>query len=156
MRKKKNRKADLSVSRMYYSNLLQKKYFVFTADFAVNKEGISFVVDLMLNFMSVVGETVTFQFGRNSRLGWNGVGGITAHGTLANYKFNPGKKNRGMSVSSGARMLGPGLPPDFSLYVSDDGTAQLVINFGKGGRVTLSDRIYSPWNSGIYEGQGLF
>jgi hypothetical protein len=156
MRKKKNRKVDLSVSRAYYSNLLQKKYFVFTADFAVNKEGISFAVNPELNFVSVVGDTVTFQFGRNGRIGWNGVGGITAHGTLVNYKFNPGKKNRGMNVSSGARMVGPGLPPNFSLYVSDDGTSQLIINFGSGGRVTLSGRIYSPGNSGIYEGQSVF
>lgn len=156
LRKKKNRKKNLALSRQYYYNLLKKKYYVFTADFAVNDEGISFVTDPQINFMSVVGDSVTFQFGRDGKIGWNGVGGITAHGILKHYKFNPGNKKRGMVVNSRALMNGPTQPPNFSLYVSDDGTAQLVLQLGNGEMLTLSGRIYSPENSGVYEGESMY
>lgn len=156
LRKEKMRKADQTASREYYSELLQKKYFVFTADFAINDEGVSFITNPELNFVSVMGDTVTFQFGRDNAIGWNGVGGVTTHGTLVNYKFVPGNKKNGMTVNSDARMNGPMQPPHFSLYVSDDGTAQLIIQFGNGETVTLSGRIYSPGNSGVFVGQSLF
>ena len=156
LRKKKDHKKDLSISKQYYSNLLKKKYFVFTADFAVNDEGVSFVTNPQINFISVIGDSVTFQFGRIGRMGWNGVGGITAHGTVNEYKFNPGSKKGGMIVTSSAIMNGPALPPSFTLYVSDDGTAQLVLQTGRGEMVTLTGRIYAPQNSGVFEGESMF
>lgn len=156
LRRKKNHKMDLALSVQYYKNLLKKKYFVFTADFVVNDEGISFVTDPQINFVSVIGDSVTFQLGRDGRIGWNGVGGITAHGRLQDYKFNPGNKKRGMIVSSSAIMNGPFQPPNFTLYVSEDGTAQMVLQLGNGEILNLSGRIYSPGNSGVYEGESMF
>jgi hypothetical protein len=156
LRKKKNHKKDLLLSKQYYYNLLKKKYFVFTADFAVNDEGVSFVTNPQINFVSVIGDSITFQFGRDGRIGWNGVGGITAHGTVNDYKFNPGNKKGGMIVTSSAIMNGPTLTPSFTLYVSDDGTAQLVLQTGNGEILTLTGRIYSPQNSGVFEGESMF
>lgn len=156
LRKKKDRKKDLALSELYYANLLKKKYFVFTADFAVNDEGVSFITDPQINFVSVIGDSITFQFGRDGRIGWNGVGGITAHGTVKDYKFNAGNKNNsGMTVTASAMMNVPSMPPNFTLYVSDDGTAQLVLQTGNGEMLTLSGRIFAPGNAGIYEGQSL-
>lgn len=156
LRKKKDHKKDISLSKQYYYNLLRKRYFVFTADFAVNDEGVSFVTNPQINFISVIGDSITFQFGRNGRIGWNGVGGITAHGTVNGYKFNPGNNKRGMTVTSSAIVNGPAMPPRFTLYVSDDGTAQLVLQTGNGEMLTLSGRIYSPQNPGVYEGEGMY
>lgn len=156
LKKKKARAAKLAISRAFYSKLLQKKDYVFTANTATNKEGVSFPLDNTINFMSVINDTVVFQFSRLGQLGWNGVGGITSRGIVANYKFDPGTKKRGMTVTSDARMLGPGLPPRFTLNVSDDGTSQLVIYFGNGGIVTLSGQLYSPAESGVYQGQSAF
>ncbi len=158
LRKKKNEQADRSLSREYYAQLLQKKYFVFTADFAMNDEGFTFVTDPTINFLSVIGDTLTFQFGRNGHVGLNGVGGVTLHGKVVDYKFNPGKPHRksGMIVTSDAQMRAPIMPPHFVLYVSDDGTAQLALTLGNGEMITYSGRIYSPGNSGVYEGSSLF
>ena len=156
LRKKKNSKSDRSLSRAYYAQLLQKKYFVFTADFAMNDEGYTFVTDPEINFLSVIGNKFTFQFGKNGRMGWNGVGGVTLHGRVVNYKFIPGTRKKGMTLTSDAQMDGPISPPHFVLYVSDDGTAQLNLTLGNGEMFNFSGRIFSPQNSGVYEGSSLF
>ncbi|MBE0652122.1 MAG: DUF4251 domain-containing protein [Bacteroidales bacterium] len=156
LRKKKNNKLDRSLSREYYTQLLQKKYFVFTADFAMNDEGYTFVTDPEINFLSVIGKKLTFQFGRNGRIGLNGVGGVTLRGQVVDYKFSPGTKKRGMIVTSDAQLNGPIMPPRFVLYVSDDGTAQLNLTLGNGETISYSGRVYSPQNSGIYQGTSLF
>ncbi len=154
--KKKKLKISDSKTRSYYSNLLQKKDFVFAADFVRTDEGLTFFLDPSINFISVVGDTATFQFGKNGALGWNGVGGVTAHGTIVSYKYSVTKKQKIMTVTADANLVAPVLPPHFILYVSDDGTAQLVLNLPKGGRVTMTGRIYSPQNSGVFEGQSAF
>jgi hypothetical protein len=156
LRKKKNHKADRSLSGEYYAQLLQKKYFVFTADFAMNDEGYTFVTNPDINFLSVIGNKLTFQFGRNGHMGLNGVGGVTLKGRVVDYKFIPGTKKKGMIVTSDAQMNGPIQPPQFVLYVSDDGTSQLNLTLGNGETITFSGRIFSPQNSGIYEGNSLF
>lgn len=152
---KKNSEHDRSVSRAYYTELLKKRNFVLAADFAMNERGLTFIVNPDINFVSVVNDTVTFQFGRPGVAGYNGVGGVTAHGTVMSYKFTPGKKKNGMMVTSGVRLRGPGDPPNFTLYVSDDGNARMIINFA-GQLITLSGHIYSAEDSGIYVGQSPF
>lgn len=156
LRKEKNHNENRSLSAEYYAQLLQKKYFVFTADFAMNDEGYTFVTDPNINFLSVIGNKLTFQFGRNGRAGWNGVGGVTLKGRVVDYKFTPATKKRGMVLTSDAVMNGPIQPPHFILYVSNDGTAQLNLTLGNGETVTFSGRVFSPQNSGIYEGSSLF
>lgn len=152
---KKNSKQDRAASRAYYTKLLKDKNFVLTADFTMNERGLTFIVNPDINFVSVVHDTVTFQFGRPGVAGYNGVGGVTAHGTLMNYKFAEGKKKNGMIVTSDVRLFGPGDPPNFTLYVSDDGNARMVVNFA-GQLITLSGHIFLPENAGIYVGQSPF
>ena len=153
---KKKLKITDSKTRAYYSNLLQKKDFVFTADFIRTEEGLTFFLDPTINFVSVIGDTVTFQFGRDGAMGWNDVGGVTAHGIFYNYKYSLTKKHKVMTVSAEANMLAPISPPDFTLYVSDDGTARLMLETPKGELVSMTGRIYSPQEAGIFVGQSVF
>lgn len=155
LKQKRNSKQERTASGAYYTNLLKNKNFVLTADFTMNEKGRTFIVNPDINFVSVVNDTVTFQFGGPGVAGYNGVGGVTAHGTIMDYKFIPDKKKNGMMVTSSVRLFGPGDPPNFTLYVSDDGNARMVINFA-GQPITLSGRIYSPENSGVFVGQSPF
>jgi hypothetical protein len=154
----KKKKLNISDSKAlaYYSHLLQKKDFVFAADFAGTDDGLTFFLDPTINFVSVIGDTATFQFGRNGAIGWNGVGGVTAHGIVNNYKYFLSKKHKVMTVTSDANMLAPISPAHFTLYVFDDGTAQLMLDTPRGELVSMTGRIYSPRNSGIFEGQSPF
>lgn len=156
LRKEKERKMDRATSRIYYSQLLKNKYFVFTADYLIGPEGTAFVVSQDINFLSVNGNKVILQFGREGFVGWNGVGGITARGTLMGYRFNPGKHKNSMTVTTNVNLIGPGLPPHIYINVSDDGTAQLNIQPGGGGMITMYGQIVSPKKAGIFVGQSIF
>ncbi len=156
MRRKKEKTRQRAAAHAYYLQLLQKKYFVFEADYLTDTRGNSFVLSPDINFMEVIGDTAVLQFGFDNLIGWNGVGGITVRGTLYNYKVQEGKKNTGINMHTGIHIIGPGLPPNVSLYVSDDGTAQLTIITGNGDQITLFGTIVSPEDASIFKGMSLF
>ncbi|HDO06230.1 MAG TPA: DUF4251 domain-containing protein [Bacteroidetes bacterium] len=156
LRKKKERSMKRAISREYYTKLLKEKYFVFQADFLIGAHGESFVLSPDINFMSVNGNKVILQFGFNNAIGWNGVGGITVRGTLSNYQVHLGKKKNNLSMSTNMYLIGPGLPPGISLNVSDDGTAQLMVQPAGGPPFVVYGQIVSPKKANIFVGQSLF
>ncbi|VAW29561.1 hypothetical protein MNBD_BACTEROID07-1800 [hydrothermal vent metagenome] len=156
LRKKKERSMKRTISREYYTKLLKEKYFVFQADFLIGPRGTSFVLSPNINFMSVDGDNVILQFGFEDAIGWNGVGGITVRGTLSDYQVHPGKKKNNLSMSSNIYLIGPGLPPSISLNVSDDGTAQLVVQPAGEPPFIVYGQIVSHKEAAIYIGQSLF
>ncbi|MBN2614321.1 MAG: DUF4251 domain-containing protein [Bacteroidales bacterium] len=155
LRKEKERNMKRAASRTYYMELLKKKYFVFQADYVITPRGTSFVVSPDINFFSVVGNKVIIQFGLDGVIGPNGVGGITARGTIMNYKLVPGKKNN-MYISTDVSLVGPGLPPHITMNVADDGTGQLTIQLNNGRIITLYGQVVSPKKASIFVGQSIF
>ncbi len=156
LRKKKERSMKRKTSREYYTKLLKEKYFVFQADFLIGAHGESFVLSPDINFMSVNGNKVILQFGSNEAIGWNGVGGITVRGTLSNYQVHLGNKKNNLSLSTNLNLIGPGIPPGISLNVSDDGTAQLLVQPAGGNPFVVYGQIVSPKKANIFVGQSLF
>jgi hypothetical protein len=156
MRRKKEKTKQRAAAHAYYLQLLQKKYFVFEADYLTDTQGNSFILSPEINFMEVKGDTAMLQFGFDNLVGWNGVGGITVRGTLYNYKVQEGKKNSGINMHTGIHIIGPGLPPNINLYVSDDGTAQLTIITGGGNQITLFGTVVSPDDASVFKGTPLF
>jgi len=156
MRRRKEKTRKREAAHTYYLQLLQKKYFVFEADYLTDTKGNSFILSPDINFMSVEGDTAVLQFGFDNLMGWNGVGGLTVRGVLYHYKVEEGKKNSGINMHSDIRIIGPGLPPHVSLYVSDDGTAQLTIVTGTGDQITLFGTIVSPEDATVFKGAPLF
>ncbi len=156
LRRKKEKTKQREASHAYYLQLVQKKYFVFEADYLTDTRGNSFILSPDINFMKVTGDSVVLQFGFDNLIGWNGVGGITVRGTLYHYQVQEGKKNSGINVRTDMRIIGPGLPPHITLYVSDDGTGQLTIVTGDGTQLTLYGRVMSPDEATIFQGASLF
>ena len=156
LRREKEKTRQRKEAHAYYLQLLQKKYFVFQADYLTDTRGNSFILTPTINFMSVVGDTVVLQFGFDDVVGWNGVGGITVRGSLYHYKLQEEKKGGGINVRTDVQLIGPGLPPHLDLYVSDDGAAQLTIVTGQGDQITLFGTIVSPEDANIFKGMPLF
>ena len=156
LRKKKERSMQREISRKYYTQLLKEKYFVFQADFLTGPRGASYILSPDINFMSVNGNNVVLQFGFEGAIGWNGVGGITVRGTLSGYQVFPGKKKNNLYMTTNINLIGPGLPPNISMNVSDDGTAQLTIQPAGGGPIIVYGQIVSPKKANIFIGQSLF
>ena len=156
LRKKKERSMKREISREYYTKLLKEKYFVFQADFLTVPQGTSFILSPDINFMSVNGNNIILQFGFNGAIGWNGVGGVTVRGTLSDYQVHLGKKKNNLSMTTNMYLIGPGLPPNISLNVSDDGTAQLIIQPAGSAPIMVYGQIVSPKEADIFIGQSLF
>ncbi len=156
MRRKKEKTKQREAAHAYYLQLLQKKYFVFEADYLTDTQGNSFILTPSINFMAVKGDSVVLQFGFDNVIGWNGVGGITVRGTLNHYQIQEGKKNSGINMRTDVRIIGPGLPPHINLYVSDDGTGQMTLVTGDGTQLTLYGRVVSPDEAAIFQGVSLF
>ncbi len=156
LRKKKERSMKREISRKYYTQLLKEKYFVFQADFLTGPQGASFILSPDINFMSINGNNVVLQFGFNGVIGWNGVGGITVRGTLSDYQVHLGKKKNNLYMTTNVNLIGPGLPPNIYLNVSDDGTAQLTIQPAGGAPIMVYGQIVSPKEADIFIGESLF
>jgi len=156
LRKKKERTMQRQASRKYYLQLLEHKYFVFEADYLTGPGGASFILTPDINFMSVDGNRAVLQFGFEGAIGWNGLGGITVNGTLQGYQVLVGKKKNNINVTAQMIPAGPGLPPDITLNVSDDGTAQLYLQPAGSGPIILYGQIVSPKKANIFIGTSLF
>ncbi len=156
LRKKKERSMKRAISREYYTRLLKDKYFVFQADFLTGPQGTSFILSPDINFMSVNGNKVILQFGLNGVIGWNGVGGITVNGTLSDYEIHTGEKKNNLTMRTNVNLIGPGLPPNISMNVSDDGTGQLIVQPAGGPPFIVYGQIVAPKKANIFIGQSLF
>ncbi len=156
MRRKKEKTKQREAAHAYYLQLLKKKYFVFQADYLTDTRGNAFILSPDINFMRVSGDSTVLQFGFDNVIGWNGVGGITVRGTLFHYQVQEGKKGSGINLRTDVQIIGPGLPPHLTLYVSDDGTAQLTIVTGTGTQITLFGRVVAPDQAAIFQGVSLF
>ncbi len=156
MRRRKEKSEQREISHAYYLQLVKKRYFVFQADYLTDTQGNSFILSPDINFWRVSGDSTVLQLGFDNVIGWNGVGGITVRGTLFHYQVQEGKKGSGINLHTDVKIIGPGLPPHLTLYVSDDGTAQLTIVTGTGVQITLFGRIFSPARADIFQGVSQF
>ncbi len=76
------RKAQLEANFNLLDSLFKSNRFVLAADFLQTKWGDRISVIPTINFIKVDGETGVLQTGASSGLGYNGVGGVTAEGTI--------------------------------------------------------------------------
>ena len=157
LKKKEEHAAQRNASRTYYLQLLKHKHFVFQADYLANTGGHTVYLTPNVNFMSVNGKQIILQLGFNQRVSWNGVGGITVHGIVYNYRIDEGKKKNNIFLYTNiTRNDGQSLSPAISLNVSDNGTAQLIVQPPKGFPVVLYGKVVSPDKTDIFVGHSLF
>jgi hypothetical protein len=90
--KRAAREAAEAANAAMVQQLIEQRHFVLEATFLANKGGQRFSVSPTLNFIMVEKDQATFQFGEGSRVGYNGVGGVTMDGRVQNYKYKTDKK----------------------------------------------------------------
>jgi len=152
-KKKKERAGQDAVEKEKLANLISHKFFVFRASRIYDNSGQSFSVSPNINFLSVIDTLVTFQFGFDQLVGWNGVGGITLEGFTEDYVFNENKDSkRPMTVESRVRPAKSVGSSFFSISVMDNGQAELNLTMSRGGTIRMSGEIWDPRDAGIYKG----
>jgi len=97
--KRAHRDSVLSNEYRLTSNMLDSMNFVLEADYLANQTGSRIPVTRTLNFIKVDSTHAVLQTGRNSGMGYNGVGGVTAEGNITNWKVKKDEKRKSFSVS---------------------------------------------------------
>jgi hypothetical protein len=108
-------------------------------------------VSSVLNFIRVDSIKVVLQTGSNSIFGSNGVGGVTAEGTIGQYSIEKDLKSLSykvrFNVNSNIGMY------DVFMTVGPDTYARATVTGLGPGRLTYSGRLEALYNSAVFKGQ---
>ncbi|NLJ43247.1 MAG: DUF4251 domain-containing protein [Bacteroidales bacterium] len=145
------RKAQLAENFRILDSLLNAKSFVLEADFLANKYGDRIVVTPNLNFIKLDKQTGILQTGSNSGFGYNGVGGVTAEGTVGGWRVFKDKKRMNYTVQfSLLTNIGN---YDVSMLVSADASARATITGLGPGKLTWEGHLETVGNSRVFKGR---
>ncbi len=154
--RKEVRRAGLYHNFKAIDTLLQKKTFVLEADFLQGRYGDQVPVSSNINFIRVNSPNVILQTGTNnySGMGYNGLGGVTAEGSLNNYKVTSDEKRLNHTVFfSTTTQVGT---YDIVLRISADASATATITGMTVGSLTYRGNLVAPYNSKVYKGRNSF
>ena len=152
--RKEARKAQMTANYYVLDSLLHSGRYVLEADFLQNKYGTRISVPPMLNFIRADGPQGVLQTGSDTRQGYNGVGGVTAEGSIVNYKITNDKKNLSTTVTFNlVSTLGNF---DIFLTVSADNNATATISGSTSGRLTWDGHLVTLRNSRAFKGTNTY
>jgi hypothetical protein len=92
--RKEKRMAETEKNVKMTKTLLRKRDFVLEADYLQNSFGRRHFVNSTLNFIAVDGTKAIIQTGRNTGMGYNTVGGVTAKGLISVWKLTENKEKK--------------------------------------------------------------
>ena len=148
--RKEARRVELTANYHAIDTLLHSMRFVLEADYLQGKYGDRVSVTSLLNFIRVDGPNGVLQTGSDTRQGYNGVGGVTAEGSIMDYRISNDKKNLSSTVNfSLVTNLG-----SFTilLTVSADNNANATISGSTSGRLTWAGHLKSLDNARVFKG----
>lgn len=148
---KEVRKAQRTANFYVLDSLLNARTFVLQADFLQNRIGDRINVVPALNFIKVDETTGVLQTGTNSRMGYNGVGGVTAEGSIGKWVIYKNEKSQSFTLQfSLATNIGF---YDVSMSVSADNRARATIHGLGPGQLTWDGHLETIGNARVYKGQ---
>ncbi len=124
------------------------------ANYLRNLSGYQVPVTSVLNFIMLDSTKAFIQTGSNHRIGYNGVGGVTAEGRIQNYKVTKDPKNLSFYVTFSV-MTNIGIY-DISINISSDTNATATITGLSRGRLTWIGQFQNLYNSDVYKGQPTY
>ncbi|WP_075602864.1 DUF4251 domain-containing protein [Saccharicrinis aurantiacus] len=129
--------------------------WVLEADMLFDRYGKSVNVSSTLNFIGVTNKYATVQLGRNSGIGYNGVGGVTVDGRVTKYEVDYNeKKGTYFIVLIVSSSLGT-----FDIRMNTNNTGDMVDATIKGNgpqSVRYNGRLLPTTMSSIYKGTPIF
>jgi hypothetical protein len=149
--RKEARKAQMNYNFIVLDSLLESRRFVLEADFLQSKYGYMVSVTSTLNFVKVDDTEGVLQTGSESRQGYNGVGGVTAEGSIGDFKISKDFKHLSYVVTFNL-LTNLGIF-DITLNVSSDNNATATITGSTSGRLTWNGHLVKLNNSSVFKGQ---
>ena len=148
--RKEVRKAQMAANFHILDSLLNSKSFVLEADFLQNGYGYRVPVVSGLNFIKVDDLKGILQTGSNFRMGYNGVGGVTAEGSIGNWKIDKNLKALSHTIQFSLQtQIGH---YDVFMTVSSDNHATATITGLWPGRLTWDGHLETIGNSSVFKG----
>ncbi|MDP4223832.1 MAG: DUF4251 domain-containing protein [Bacteroidota bacterium] len=149
--KKEARKAELQANFAILDSLLKRRTFVLQADYLEDKYGDQVPVPSMINFIMVNENNGVLQTGNNQVLGYNGVGGVTAEGTLSKWEVSKNFKSLSFTIRFDIQTeLGM---YDVLMTVDADNHARATITGMWPGKLIYNGHINTLNRSGVFKGQ---
>jgi hypothetical protein len=149
--RKEVRQAQLAANYFILDSLLNSRSFVLEADYLQNQYGDRRLVVSNLNFIKVDGSYGILQTGTNSSLGYNGVGGVTAEGSIGSWEMSKDAKKQTFWLRF-SLMTNIG-HYDIFLSVNADNHATATISGLGPGNLTWEGHIATIRNSRVFKGQ---
>lgn len=149
--RKELRKAQMEANFYILDSLLNSRTFVLKADYLRNRYGTMIPVVSNLNFIKVEGTEGILQTGSNIGFGYNGVGGVTAEGSIGTWEIT--KDSKKLSYTLHFSMLTNLGSYDVLMYISADNHASATIRGLSPGWLTWQGELYTIKNSRVFKGQ---
>ncbi|HAH23476.1 MAG TPA: hypothetical protein DCL77_06930 [Prolixibacteraceae bacterium] len=151
--RKEKRKAKIEKQYQSVKDMIENKDFVLEANFLQDRYGRRYPVNNGINFVSVDSTEAVIQVGSNTRIGANGVGGVTAKGKITSWKLTENKRKNSFGLRINVMTPIGFYDVFFSILPSGQATAQLTGL--RSGSLTFDGNIVPIENSTVYEGQSL-
>jgi hypothetical protein len=147
---KEARKAQRAANFYVLDSLLNSKNFVLQADFLQTRWGDMVNVVPTLNFIKVNETTGVLQTGNNSRMGYNGVGGVTAEGSVGNWKIYKDEKHQNFRLQF-SLLTNIGLYDVFMDVTADNHARATIHGLGRE-QLTWNGHLETIGNSRVFKG----
>ena len=151
---KEARKTQMVTNFHILDTLLNRRTFVLEADYLQNRYGQRIPVVSSLNFIKVDGPRGILQTGANSGLGYNGVGGVTAEGTVGVWELS--KDADKLYYTLHFSLLTNLGNYDVWMTVSSDTHASATITGLWPGNLTWDGHLSTIYNSRVFKGQNSY
>ena len=148
--RKEVRKTQMTANFYILDSLLNSKSFVLEADYLQNGYGYRVPVVSGLNFIKVDELKGILQTGSDFRIGYNGVGGVTAEGSIGSWKI--GKNLKALSHTIQFSLLTQIGYYDVFMIVSSDNHATATIRGSGRGQLTWDGHLETINNSRVFKG----
>lgn len=132
--------------------MLESRSFVLESDYLQNRYGMRIPVSSTINFVRVDGDEAVIQIGSNTRVGSNGVGGITAKGRITKWELKENEKKKTFDLSMYV-LTSIGMY-DINMSIGNYG-ADARLTGMRPGNLTFSGDMVAIEESAVYEGRSL-
>jgi hypothetical protein len=149
--RKEARNAQSVANYYVLDTLLNSKTFVLEADFLQNKYGDRIPVSSNLNFIKVNNTDGILQTGSNYGIGNNGVGGVTAEGSIGSWEITKNPKKLYYLIRF--NVLTSIGNYDIFMTVNSANQAEATISGLGPGKLTWEGHLEMNYNSKVFKGQ---
>lgn len=148
--RKEAKRAEAEINFRVLDSLLYTGRYVLEADYLQNKYGSRVYVASVLNFIRVDLPNGVLQTGSDTRQGYNGVGGVTAEGTVTDYRIARDLKNLSCTVTF--NLLSSLGSFNIIMTVSSSNNATATISGTTSGRLTWDGHLVTLNKSRVFKG----